>query len=403
MSGGNAARAPELAARMGGLAAESAFQVLAAANRLEAAGRSVIHFEIGEPDFPTPPRVVEAAKQALDAGRTTYCQAQGIPALREAVARHALRYKGIRAEPEQVVVAPGAKPIIFSTLCALVNPGDEVLYPDPGFPTYESVIRFVGGTPVPLTLREENGFRLDTSELRARLSSRTRLLILNSPSNPTGSFLDHEDLGDIAASLASTDAWVLSDEIYSRIVYEGTAASIATQPGMRERTVILDGFSKTYSMTGWRLGYGIMPPGLAEAMTRLLINSNSCTTHFVQLAGIQALDGPQDSVSAMVEEFRGRRDAIVEGLNTIPGFRCARPAGAFYAFPNVTGTGMESRELAAHLLEDAGVAVLDGAAFGAAGRGYLRLSYATSREKIRAGLERITRFMEKLPPVTPKA
>jgi aspartate aminotransferase len=386
-----------LARRMGTLSGESAFQVLAAANALEAAGRSVIHFEIGEPDFPTPKRVVDSARDALAAGRTTYCPSQGIAALREAIARYTLRYKGLRVNPEEVVVAPGAKPIIFYTLCALVNPGDEVMYPDPGFPTYGSVIRFVGGIPVPLALREECGFRLDIDELRRKITPRTRLLILNSPSNPTGNLLGESDLADIAGALSSTDAFVLSDEVYSRIVFEGSTGSIASLPGMRERTVVLDGFSKTYCMTGWRLGYGIMPAGLAGAITLLLNNSNSCTTHFVQLAGIEAMEGPQDSVDEMVNEFRVRRDLVVDGLNAIPGFRCIRPAGAFYAFPSVAGTGFASRELATRLLEEAGVALLDGAAFGAAGTGFVRLSFATSVERIREGLRRIKSWIEEHP------
>jgi aspartate/methionine/tyrosine aminotransferase len=385
-----------LANRMAGLAGESAFQVLAAANRLEAQGKRIIHFEIGEPDFPTARHIVDAAKRALDAGQTTYCNAQGLVSLREAVAGYTLAYKGIETKKEEIVIAPGGKPIIFNTICALVNPGDEVIYPDPGFPTYESVIRYAGGIPIPVVLEEKSQFRLRTEELKAKISSRTKLLILNSPSNPTGGFLTGGDLEEIAATVRAKDIFVLSDEIYSRIVYGGSARSIATCPGMKEKTIILDGFSKTYCMTGWRLGYGIMHEELADQVTRLLINSNSCTTHFVQTAGIAALTGPQESVDAMVREFAHRRDVIVDGLASLPGVTCRKPDGAFYAFPHITGTGLSSREIADFLLNEAGVAVLDGTAFGRAGDGYLRLSYATSLDGINAGLERIADALKKL-------
>lgn len=385
-----------LADRMAGLAGESAFQVLAAAHRLEAQGKKVIHFEIGEPDFPTAPHIVAAAKRALDAGLTTYCDAQGVASLREAIAEYTLSYKGVKTKKEEVVVAAGAKPIIFYSICALVNPGDEVIYPDPGFPTYESVIRYAEGIPVPVPLLEKNQFRLRTEELKARISSRTKLLILNSPSNPTGSYLTDGDLEEIAAAVRERDIFVLSDEIYTRIVDNGAAGSIATCRGMKERTIILDGFSKTYSMTGWRLGYGIMNEELAEQVTRLLINSNSCTAPFVQSAGLAALAGPQDSVDAMVREFAHRRDVIVDGLASLPGVSCLKPDGAFYAFPNVTGTGLDSRAIADYLLNEAGVAVLEGSAFGSAGAGYLRLSYATSLDRINAGLERIADALKKL-------
>jgi aspartate aminotransferase len=385
-----------IADRMGALAGESAFQVLAAANRLEAQGRNVIHFEIGEPDFPTAPHVIEAAKKALDAGQTTYCNSQGLVSLREAIAEYTLAYKSITSKKEQIVVAPGGKPIIFFTICALVNPGDEVIYPNPGFPTYESVIRYVGGVPVPILLEEKNAFRFSTEALRSRISSRTKLLILNSPSNPTGSYLTPPDLEETASAVHARDMFVLSDEIYSRIVYGGKALSLATFPGMREKTIILDGFSKTYCMTGWRLGYGIMHEELAETVTRLLINANSCTTHFVQSAGLAALRGPQDSVDAMVAEFTRRRDVIVDGLNSIKGITCRKPDGAFYAFPNVSATGLSSTELARSLLEEAGVAVLDGAAFGSGGAGHLRLSYATSMQRIYAGLERIQAALKRI-------
>ncbi len=378
-----------IAERMSALAGESAFQVLAAANKLEAQGKKVIHFEIGEPDFPTAPHIVEAAKKALDAGQTTYCNSQGLIPLRESIAEYTYTYKKVATKKEEIVVAPGGKPIIFFTICALVNPGDEVIYPNPGFPTYESVINFASGVPVPIILKEENDFRFSTEELKAKISPRTKLLILNSPSNPTGGFLTAHDLGEVAAAIRGRDIFVLSDEIYSRIVYNGSSPSLATLPGMKEKTIILDGFSKTYCMTGWRLGYGIMQEDIAEKVTRLLINANSCTTHFVQTAGIAALKGPQDSVDAMVAEYIRRRDVIVDGLNSIPGITCKKPQGAFYAFPNVTGSGLSSSTLAKSLLEDDGVAVLDGAAFGSAGEGYLRLSYATSMDRINAGLERI--------------
>ncbi len=385
-----------LAQRMSSLAGESAFQVLAAANKLEARGKKVIHFEIGEPDFPTAPHIKEAAKAALDAGHTTYVNSQGLPSLRAAIAEHAGAFRSIPMRPEQVVVAPGGKPIIFYTISVLVNPGDEVIYPNPGFPTYDSVIRYVGGVPVPIALEEKSGFRFSTTALRERITARTKLIILNSPSNPTGGILSSADLEEIAAAVAGRDIFILSDEIYSRICYGTPAPSIAAVPGMQEKTIILDGFSKTYCMTGWRLGYGIMHEELAEKVTRLLINSNSCTSYFVQDAGIAALNGPQDSVDAMVAEFARRRDCIAEGLDSIPGIVCHKPEGAFYAFANVTGTGLSSGELACVLLEEAGVAVLDGAAFGVFGSGYLRLSYATSMELIRQGLERIDATVRRL-------
>ncbi len=387
-----------LAGRVSSLSGESAFAVLAAANALEAQGRKVIHFEIGEPDFPTARNIVEAAKRALDAGYTTYCQSQGIPALREAIVEYTGKRKGVASKTEEVVVTPGAKPIIFYTVSALVDPGDEVVYPNPGFPTYESVIRYAGGVPVPVVLEEKNNFRLDIEELRRKISSRTKLIIINSPSNPTGGLLTERELEQIAAEVQGRNLFVLSDEIYSRIVYTGAVRSIASVPGMKDRTIILDGFSKTYAMTGWRLGYGIMHEELARKVTLLLNNSNSCTAHFVQIAGIEALKGPQESVEAMVAEFRRRRDLIVDGLNSIPGVRCRKPDGAFYAFPNITGTGLDSSAVARSLLHEAGIAVLDGTAFGSAGAGYLRLSYATSLEQITEGLEKIRKALGKLSP-----
>jgi len=378
-----------LAERMAQLGTETAFEVLARARALEAQGREIIHLEIGEPDFPTPPHIVAAAKQALDEGYTHYVPSPGLPELREAIARHVAATRGIPVTPEEVVVTPGAKPVMFFAAFMLCGPGDEVLYPDPGFPIYPSVAAFAGARPVPLRLRPERGFRLDPDELRATLTDRTRLLILNSPHNPTGATLTAEDLAAIAALVRDRRLIVLSDEIYREIVYDGRAASIASLPGMRERTIILDGFSKTYAMTGWRLGYGVMPRPLAEAMTRLIVNSVSCTAAMTQRAGLAALTGPQDAVRAMVAEFRRRRDALVAGLNAIPGISCHLPGGAFYAFPDIRGTGLSSAELAERLLQEAGVATLAGTAFGPGGEGFLRLSYAAALPDLERALARI--------------
>ena len=386
-----------LAQRMSRLGTETAFEVLARAKALEAQGREIIHLEIGEPDFDTPAYIKAAAVRALEEGYTHYTPAAGIPALRQAIADYIRRTRGIPVGPENVVVVPGGKPIMFFAILALVEEGDEVIYPNPGFPIYESMIRFVGARPVPLRLRMENEFRVDVEELAALITPRTRMLILNSPANPTGGVLTREDLAAIAELCLRHDLVVLSDEIYSRILYEGEHISIASFPGMLERTIILDGFSKTYAMTGWRLGYGVMPEPLAEAVTRLMINSNSCTAAFTQMAGIAALTGPQDDVDRMVAAFRERREVIVEGLNRIPGFRCLKPKGAFYAFPNIEGTGMSSRQLAAYLLEEAGGAVLSGTAFGEYGEGFLRLSFANSVENIRRALERIETAVRRLP------
>jgi aspartate/methionine/tyrosine aminotransferase len=386
-----------LAERMSRLGTETAFEVLARAKALEAQGREIIHLEIGEPDFDTPAHIKAAAVRALEEGWTHYTPAAGIPALREAIADYIRRTRGIPVGPEHVVVVPGGKPIMFFAILALVEEGDEVIYPNPGFPIYESMIRFVGARPVPLRLRMENEFRVDVEELARLITPRTRMLILNSPANPTGGVLTREDLEAIAELCLKHDLVVLSDEIYSRILYEGEHISIASFPGMLERTIILDGFSKTYAMTGWRLGYGVMPEPLAEAVTRLMINSNSCTAAFTQIAGIAALTGPQDDVDCMVAAFRERREVMVEGLNRLPGFRCLKPKGAFYAFPNIEGTGMSSRELAHYLLEEAGVAVLSGTAFGEYGEGFLRLSFANSIENIQKALERIEKALQRLP------
>jgi len=380
----------KLAERMSRLGTESAFDVLARARALEAQGKDIIHLEIGEPDFPTPRHVVEAGKRALDEGWTKYGPTPGFPELRDTIAAYISRTRGIAVDRDNVCVVPGGKPIMYFSMMAVVEPGDEVIYPDPGFPIYESVIRFLGATPVPIPLREERGFAFDLDTLRQRLSAKTKMVVLNSPANPTGGVLSRDDLADIARLLRDRDLIVLSDEIYSRIWYEHEPISITTvDPGIVEKTIILDGFSKTYSMTGWRLGYGVMPKWLAAAVNLLTVNSNSCTASFSQRAGIAAIEGPQDCVAAMVAEFRKRRDAIVKGLNDIPGFRCTLPAGAFYAFPNVTGTGKSSKELADLLLTEAGVACLNGTAFGQHGDGFLRFSYANSLEHILEAIERI--------------
>jgi aspartate/methionine/tyrosine aminotransferase len=379
----------KLAEKMSRIGTESAFEVLAKARALEQQGRNIIHLEIGEPDFPTPPHVVAEGQRALGDGWTKYGPSPGLPELRASIAAYVSRTRGVKVSAENVCVVPGGKPIMFFAMIALLEAGDEVIYPDPAFPIYESMIRFLGAVPVPVPLVERRGFSFDLETLRDRLSSRTKLVILNSPANPTGGVTPRDDLVRMADLLRSRDVIVLSDEIYSRIWYETEPSSIASVDGMLDKTIILDGFSKTYAMTGWRLGYGVMPVWLVNAVTSLMVNSNSCTASFTQRAGIAALDGPQDDVAMMVAEFRRRRDAIVKGLNEIPGFRCTLPAGAFYAFPNVTGTGMGSKELADLLLNEAGVASLDGAAFGQHGDGYLRFSYANSLPNILEAMDRI--------------
>jgi aspartate aminotransferase len=375
--------------RMNNLGTESAFDVLAKAKRLEAQGQPIIHLEIGQPDFPTPANICAAALQAMQTGYTGYGPAAGLWELRAAIAAYISQTRGIPVHPEEVVVTPGAKPIIFFTLLALVNPGDEVIYPNPGFPIYESVIRFVGARAVPLPLQEESGFRFRIEDLQAAISEKTRLLILNSPQNPTGGCLTAADLESIAALAQQHDFYILSDEIYSRILYEGEHRSILQYPGMKERTILLDGHSKTYAMTGWRLGYGVASPSIVAMMERLMINSNSCTCSFTQMAGIEALQGPQASVTEMVAEFKQRRDAMVAGLNAITGIHCLPPAGAFYVFPNVQALPIPCDALADYLLAEAGVAVLSGTAFGTGGNGHLRISYANSLENIHAALAKI--------------
>jgi aspartate aminotransferase len=382
-----------LAERMSRLGTESAFDVLVRARALEAQGRDVVHLEIGEPDFDTPAHIVEAGIQALRDGETHYTPAAGIPALRDAIATHVSRTRGVEYRPDNVVVTPGGKPVMFYSILALAGPGDEVIYPDPGFPIYGSVVNFSGATPKPLPLREERDFKFDLDELREMVSDRTRLLIINSPGNPTSGLLGDEELSLIAELAEKHDFYVLSDEIYREIVYlDEPVRSIVEYPGMAERTIILDGFSKTYAMTGWRLGYGVMPIELAEAVTRLAINCNSCVPGFTQIAGVAALTGPQDEVSEMVREFKRRRDAIVAGFNEIPEVSCLMPEGAFYVFPNVSAYG---EGVADYLLQEAGVALLDGAGFGAQGKGYMRVSYANSLPNIEKALERIADVLDR--------
>jgi len=385
-----------LAERMERLGTETAFEVLARARALERQGRDIIHLEIGEPDFPTPPHIVAAAKQALDDGYTHYGPTPGLPELREAIASEVAKTRGIRVHPDQVVVTPGAKPIMFFTILALVQPGDEVILPDPGFPIYASVVRFAGGVPVPIPLLEQADFGFDMDELERRAGARTKLLILNSPENPTGGVLSPADLARIAEVALRHRIPVLSDEVYRRFSYEAEPYSIASLPGMADLTIILDGFSKAYAMTGWRLGYGVMPSPLVEHISRLMVNSNSCTASFTQMAGVAALKGDQGDSFAMVEAFRRRRDLIVAGMNAIPGVSCRTPAGAFYAFANVSALGRPAQAIADHLLQDAGVAVLSGHGFGKYGEGYLRLSYAASEARLSQAIERMAGSLARL-------
>jgi aspartate aminotransferase len=384
------------ATRMSRLGTESAFEVLARAKALERQGKSIVHLEIGEPDFDTPAHIKDAAKQALDAGATHYGPSAGLPELREAIAKHVGLTRGVPVTPEEVVVTPGAKPIMFFTILALAGAGDEVIYPNPGFPIYESVINFAGATPVAIPLREETGFNFDMERFEASVGPRTKLIIVNSPQNPTGGVLERSQIERIAAIAAARRIPVLTDEIYRQFLYEGEFVSLMGLPGMRDLAILLDGFSKSYAMTGWRLGYGVMPPPIAEHVTRLMVNSASCTASFVQLAGLAALEGDQTPVARMVAEFKRRRDLVVDGLNTLPGVRCARPRGAFYVFPNVTGTRRPSAEVADRLLSEAGVAALSGTAFGQHGEGYLRLSYATSEANLREALARMRPVFERL-------
>jgi aspartate aminotransferase len=384
-----------LAKRMSRLGTETAFEVLVRARALERQGKNIIHLEIGEPDMPTPANVVEAGVDALHKGFTHYGPSAGLPELREAIANDVAKSRGIKVSPEEVVVVPGGKPIIFFTALALIEEGDEVIYPNPGFPIYESMINFLGGKAVPIPLREEREFRLDVNELASLITDRTKLIIINSPQNPTGGIITKQDVDDIAAAIGDRDIMVMSDEIYSRLLFEGEPYSIASVKGFKDRTIILDGFSKTYSMTGWRLGYGVMRADLAVQIARLATNSTSCTATFTQMAGLEAVRGDQSEPEKMRQEFHRRRDIFVKGLNQIKGFSCLLPKGAFYTFPNIKQTGWESKKLADALLEQAGVAALSGTAFGSYGEGYLRFSIANSIENLEQALDRIDQWTKK--------
>ena len=384
-----------LAKRMSRLGTESAFEVLLRARALEKQGKHIVHLEIGEPDFDTPKNIVDAAVSALHMGYTHYGPSAGLPDLREAIAEDVSRSRGVKFTPEEVVVVPGGKPIIFFTLLALVEEGDEVIYPNPGFPIYESMINFLAAKAVPIPLHEERDFRLDVDELASRITDRTKLIIINSPQNPTGGVLTKNDIYDIAAAIGDRNLMVLSDEIYCRLLFEGEPFSISAVEGMKDRTIILDGFSKTYAMTGWRMGYGVMRADLATHIARLMTNSNSCTASFTQMAGIEAIRGDQTATERMRLKFQRRRDVFVNGINRIKGFSCRLPKGAFYTFPNITQTGWPSKKLADALLDEAGVAALSGTAFGAFGEGYLRFSVANSVENIEIALDRIDQWTKK--------
>jgi len=378
-----------LANRMSRLGTETAFEVLNKARALERQGKKIIHLEIGEPDFDTPSNVVEAAVSALHKGWTHYGPSAGLPDLRQAIAEEVSRTRGVECSSEEVVVVPGGKPIIFFSILALVDEGDEVIYPNPGFPIYESMINYIGARAVPIRLREDRDFGLDINELSSLISDRTKLVIINSPQNPTGGVLSKQDIRAIADVIGDRNIMVLSDEIYSRLIFAGNHHSIMAVPGFKERTILLDGFSKTYAMTGWRMGYGVMRPDLATHITRLMTNSNSCTASFTQVAGVEALRGDQSSVEQMRAEFQKRRDVFVAGLNRIQGFSCRMPKGAFYVFPNIQKTGWKSKPLADALLEQAGVACLSGTSFGHFGEGYLRFSVANSLENLNHALDQI--------------
>jgi len=385
-----------LAKRMFNLGTETAFEVLAKAKKLEAEGREIVHLEIGEPDFDTPKNIVESAKNALDNGYTHYGPSAGLLELRQVLAEYISKTRNINVSFDEIVVTPGAKPIMFFTILALINEGDEVIYPNPGFPIYESVVNFVGAKPVPIQLEEKLDFLFDLDKFKDLITDKTKLIVLNSPQNPTGSVMDKEYLSKLCEILKEReDIFILSDEVYEKIIYDGEQHySIASFPEMKERTIILNGYSKTYAMTGWRLGYGVMNKKLAEAVTKLQTNSNSCTASFTQIAGIEAIKGPQDEITKMVEEFKRRRDVIVKGLNNIKGIKCHLPKGAFYVFPDITGTGKSSKELEQILLDEAGVAALSGTAFGKFGEGFLRFSYANSVENINKALEKIKKVLE---------
>ena len=384
-----------LAGRMSRLGTETAFEVLNRARALEKQGKEIVHLEIGEPDFDTPSNVVEAGIDALHKGWTHYGPAAGLPDLRQAVADYVSRTRKVPVSSDEVVVVPGGKPIIFFTMLALIEAGDEVIYPNPGFPIYESMINYSMGKAVPIPLREERDFSVDVKELASLINDRTKLIILNSPHNPTGGVLTKKDILEIAEAIGDRNILILSDEIYSRLIFEGDHFSIMSVPGFKERTILLDGFSKTYAMTGWRMSYGVMRPDLAVHIARLSTNSTSCTASFTQVAGIEALRGDQSSVDKMSAEFQGRRDVFVAGLNKIKGFSCRVPKGAFYAFPNITKTGWPSKKLADALLEEAGVACLSGTAFGEYGEGHLRFSVANSLENLNLALTKIEAWVSK--------
>ena len=394
----------KFADRISRLGTENAFAVLAVVNKLKAEGRDIVSFSIGEPDFDTPSNIIECGKKALDTGFTHYAPSSGIMELREAVAAEVSKTRGIPVSADEVVITPGGKPIIFHTMLALIQPGDEVIYPNPGFPIYESMINFVGGKAVPIALEEKNEFSFDVEKLRSLITRKTKLIIINSPQNPTGGVLSQKDLNAIAEMAIENNIMVFSDEIYSRLVYDAPFASISSIPGMKERTIILDGFSKTYSMTGWRLGYGVMPKEMADIVSKLITNSDSCTATFTQMAGVEALTGPQDAANAMKEEFLARRNLIVDRLNKVPGFKCLVPKGAFYVYPNVTEAckmigAKDAKEFQERVLFEAGVAILPSTSFGKRNEGetqeYVRFSYATSRENIMKGIDKIEDFMKK--------
>jgi aspartate aminotransferase len=386
----------KLADRLVNLGTETAFVVFSKAKELEARGKEMIHLEIGEPDFDTPQNITESAIEALRNNWTHYNPSAGLPELRQAVAEEMKETRGINIGPENVVITPGGKPVILFSLLALANPGEEVIYPNPGYPIYESVINFIGARAVPIKMREENKFRLDVDELISLITPKTRMIIINSPQNPTGSVLTHDDLKAIADIALKRDIYVLADEIYSQILYDGKHESITSFPGMTERTIILEGFSKTYAMTGWRVGYGVMPKDLAVQVAKLETNFNSCTTTFAQVAGIEALRGDQSAVRQMVSKFKDRRDIFLDGLNRIDGFNCHKPAGAFYLFPNISKFGIKSAEMEYRLMHEAGIAALSGTSFGAFGEGYIRFSYASSTANIKKALDKLAEFARKL-------
>lgn len=386
----------KFASRVMDLGTEKAFEVLSKCRKLEADGKNIIHLQIGEPDFDTPKNIIDAGVRALQGGYTHYTPNTGLLEAKEAVVEYVKKYKNIDTNPEEVVIVPGGKPTMFFAILALVEPGDEVIYPNPGYPIYESLIRFAGGVPVPMPLIEENDFRVDIEDFKSKINSKTKMVIINSPANPTGGLLSKEDIENIAELLVGKGIFVLSDEIYDRMVYEGKPTSIATIPGMKDYTIILDGFSKTYAMTGWRMGFGIMHRDIVKKVDRLMSNSTSNTAAFSQIAGIEALSGPQDDVLKMLAEFKRRRDFIVEGLNSIDKISCKIPKGAFYVFPNIKEIGIKSEELSDYILEKANVAVLDGASFGEYGEGHLRLSYATSMENIEEAISRIDKALKLL-------